>query len=61
MMRKELVALYGRIGLMMAAFGFVAAIVVGPLLLKAWPPRMEVTAQRDAPTLRPQNVNLGPG
>ena len=60
-MRKDLVALYGRIGLMMAAFGFVAAIVVGPLLQKAWLSRVEVTEQRDEPALRPQNVSLSPG
>ena len=43
MTRKDLLALYGRLGLIMAAFVFVAAIVLGPLVQKMWSPHLSVS------------------
>ena len=36
---KDVLSLCGRIGLIMAAFAFVAGIVAGPLLEKVWSSR----------------------
>lgn len=52
MARKDLVALYGRLGLIVAAFAFVAAIVMGPLVQKFWRPNGAVSAQDGRPHLR---------
>ncbi len=52
MARKDLVALYGRLGLIVAAFALVAGIVGGPLLQKIWSPHHTGTEQTDRSALR---------
>jgi len=42
---KDVLSLCGRIGLIMAAFAFVAGIVAGPLLGRIWSPGLIVTGQ----------------
>jgi hypothetical protein len=51
MARRDLVALYGRLGLIVAAFAFVAGIVAGPLLQKLWAPALTVTEHQEDPSL----------
>ena len=51
---KNLMALYGRLGLVVVAFAFVAAIVAGPLLQKLWSTEVAVTERSNAPDLRLQ-------
>ena len=46
MASKDLLSLCGRVGLVMAAFAFVAAIVAGPLLEKVWFSTLTVTENR---------------
>jgi hypothetical protein len=46
MASKDLLSLCGRVGLVMAAFAFVAAIVAGPLLDKMWFSTLTVTENR---------------
>lgn len=45
MKRKEQLALYGRYGLMVAAFALITGIVAAPLLPRIWSPAA-VVAQR---------------
>ena len=52
MSHKDLVALYGRLGLIVAAFAFVVGIVAGPLLQKVWSPGLTVTEKSEKPALR---------
>jgi hypothetical protein len=46
MASKDLLGLCGRVGLIMAAFAFVAAIIAGPLLEKAWFATLTITEHR---------------
>ncbi len=46
MTSRDLLSLCGRVGLVMAAFAFVAAIVTGPLLEKVWFSTLTVTEHR---------------
>ena len=46
MTRKELALRYGRIGLILAAFGVVAAIVFQPLWQELWSPGNTVVGSR---------------
>jgi hypothetical protein len=43
MVPKNLAARYGRVGLLLAAFALVAAIIVQPLWRKLWPAPIMVT------------------
>ena len=62
MVPKELVALCGRIALVMLAFAFVAGIVAGPLLSKPGFSRSITAAQdRPAPELTPVKATPGSG
>jgi hypothetical protein len=45
MTRKDRVALYGRIGLVLASFGIIGGVVAEPLLRPLWATRLTV-AQR---------------
>jgi hypothetical protein len=45
MTRKDRVALYGRIGLVLASFAIIGGVVAEPPLLPLWSPRLPV-AQR---------------
>jgi hypothetical protein len=45
MTRKDRIALYGRIGLVLAPFAIVGGVVAEPLLRPLWSPRLTV-AQR---------------
>ena len=45
MTRKDRVALYGRIGLVLAPFAIIGGVVAEPLLRLLWSPRLTV-AQR---------------
>lgn len=51
MARKELMALYGRLGLIVAAFAFIAGIVAAPLLQRAWFSDLTVTEHNSEPAL----------
>ena len=42
MKRRDLLALYGRLGLIMAAFALIAGVVRAPLLPWLWSPRAVV-------------------
>jgi len=44
---KDVLSLCGRIGLIVAAFAFVAGIVAGPLLERVWSSRVTVTQNND--------------
>lgn len=57
---KDALSLCGRIGLMLAAFAFVAGIVAGPLLEKVWSSRLTVTENSDTPAPLPPRVPVGP-
>ncbi len=46
---KDMLSLCGRIGLIMAAFAFVAGIVAGPLLEKVWSSRLTITERGSPP------------
>lgn len=48
---KDMLSLYGRVGLIVAAFIFVAGIVAGPLVEKVWLSRLTVTENSDIPIL----------
>lgn len=52
MARKDLMAVYGRLGLIVAAFAFIAGIVAGPLLQKIWSPSLTVSERHELPALR---------
>ena len=43
MTRKDMAARYGRIGLILAAFALVVAIIVQPLWQRLWPANMTIT------------------
>jgi hypothetical protein len=45
MARKDRVALYGRIGLILASFALIGGVIVEPLLRPLWSPHVTV-AQR---------------
>jgi hypothetical protein len=45
MTRKDVMAWYGRVGLLMTAFALIAGIVAAPLLPRNWSPPLTV-AQR---------------
>lgn len=57
---KDWLSLWGRVGLIVAAFGFVAAIVAGPLLQRVWSPRVAVMEQRDRVAPAPAEVPANP-
>lgn len=46
MASKDWLSLCGRVGLVMAAFAFVAAIIAGPLLEKVWFSTLTITELR---------------
>ncbi len=50
---KDVLSLYGRIGLIVAAFAFVAGIVAGPVLEKILFSELEVTERSTQPTSPP--------
>lgn len=60
MARRDLVALYGRLSVVMVVFAFVAAIVAAPVLQKIWTNPVTAATNGDAPTLRQPlpSVNL---
>ena len=45
MTRKDRVALYGRVGLILASFAIIGGVVAEPLLRPLWSPRL-ILAQR---------------
>jgi hypothetical protein len=57
---KDVLSLCGRIGLIVAAFAFVAGIVAGPLLERVWLSRLTVTQNNDAPLPVPPKVPADP-
>ncbi len=50
---RDVLSLCGRIGLIVAAFAFVAGIVAGPLLERVWSSRLTVTQNNGAPVPAP--------
>jgi hypothetical protein len=38
MKRRDLIVLYGRLGLIAAAFAFIAGIIAAPVLTRIWSP-----------------------
>ena len=59
MARKELVALYGRLGMVMAVFVFIIGIIAGPILHKTWFSRWTVTERANehaAPSPKPSTA-----
>jgi len=50
---KDMLSFCGRIGLIVAAFAFVAGIVAGPLLERLFSPQMTVTERSDPPVRPP--------
>jgi hypothetical protein len=57
---KASLSLWGRVGLIVAAFVFVAAIVAGPLLQKVWSPRVAVMERRDRAAPTPAEIPANP-
>jgi len=53
---KDVLSLCGRIGLIVAAFAFVAGIVAGPLLERMWSSPLTITQNNDAPPPVPPKV-----
>ncbi len=53
---KDVLSLCGRIGLIVAAFAFVAGIIAGPLLERVWSSRLTVTQNSGAPVPAPPKV-----
>jgi len=53
---RDVLSLYGRIGLIVAAFAFVVGIIAGPLLEKVLFTDIEVTERSTHPTLPPVNT-----
>jgi hypothetical protein len=45
MARKDLLAMYGRVGLIVAVFVLIGGIVAAPVLERIWPP-LQTVAQR---------------
>lgn len=60
MAHKDLMALYSRLGLVIAAFALVAGIVGGPLLQQAWSSHRNTVAQGDRSDLRLPKPHAGP-
>jgi len=54
---REVLSLYGRIGLIVAAFAFVAGIVAGPILEKILFSELEVTERSTQPAFPPVNTS----
>ena len=52
MTRKDLVAVYGRVGLAIAAFALVAGIIAAPILPKFGSTAVAVSNPQGEPTLR---------
>jgi hypothetical protein len=52
MVRKDLVAAYGRIGLIIAAFVFIAGIIAAPILPKFGSPVVAASKPHHEPSLR---------
>ena len=46
---KDVLSIYGRVALIMAAFAFVAGIVAGPLVGRIWSSHLTVTENNNAP------------
>jgi hypothetical protein len=57
---KDVLSLCGRIGLIAAAFAFVAGIVAGPLLEGIWSSRLTVTQNDEAPLPAPPKAPADP-
>jgi hypothetical protein len=57
---KDVLSLCGRVGLIVAAFAFVAGIVAGPLLERVWSARVTVTQNNDTPLPVPPKVPADP-
>ena len=57
---KDVLSLCGRVGLIVAAFAFVAGIVAGPLLERVWSARVTVTQNNDTPLPIPPKVPANP-
>lgn len=57
---KDVLSLCGRIGLVVAAFAFVAGIVAGPLLERMWSSPLTVTQNNDAPLPVPPKAPADP-
>jgi hypothetical protein len=57
---KDVLSLCGRVGLIVAAFAFVAGIVAGPLLERVWSSRVTVTQNNDTPLSVPPKVPADP-
>ncbi len=49
MASKDMLSLCGRVGLIVAAFAFVAGIIASPILGKVWSPRVTVTEHTQPP------------
>jgi hypothetical protein len=45
MTRKDRIALYGRIGLILASFAVIGGVIAEPLLRPAWIPRLTVAGR----------------
>jgi hypothetical protein len=52
MTSKDLIAVYGRVGLTIAAFALVAGIIAAPILPKFGSPAVAVSKPQDEPTFR---------
>ena len=57
---KDVLSLCGRVGLIVAAFAFVAGIVAGPLLERVWSSRVTVTQNNDTPLQIPPKILADP-
>lgn len=57
---KDVLSLCGRVGLIVAAFAFVAGIVAGPLLERIWSSPLTVTQNGDTPVLAPPKPPVDP-
>jgi hypothetical protein len=57
---KDVLSLCGRIGLIVAAFAFVAGIIAGPLLERIWSSPLTVTQNNDNPLPVPPKVPADP-
>jgi hypothetical protein len=53
---RDVLSLYGRIGLIVAAFAFVAGIVAGPVLEKVLFSQLTVTETSTQPELPPASI-----
>jgi hypothetical protein len=53
MTRKNLVAVYGRVGLTIAAFALIAGIIAAPILPKFGFSAVAMSKPQDEPTFRP--------